>query len=83
MESIANHPASLTSLYRPVPVSTLQSNLAHFYQRTSKFVEEHFQEMVSAQTGQKESASSEETTKDTSKHRMNPTGMGGLLDIYG
>jgi hypothetical protein len=82
MESIANQSAAMTSLYRPIPVSTLQGNLAQYYQRTSKFVDEQFDELVNVpgQEGLKSKSALKDEAKE--KPRLNPSGVGGALDIY-
>ncbi len=80
-EAISNQ-LSTTSLYKPTPASELQSNLAHFYQRTSNFVDEQFEKMIedSDEVIPTTTRRSQESHSDAP--RLNPQGMGTLVDLY-
>ena len=71
-----------TSLYRPAPASSLQNNLAQYYERTSKFVHEKFKEMVSPPNAPEDMSKKMKAMKNEEKPKMNPLGMGSNLDIY-
>ncbi|HOJ61876.1 MAG TPA: hypothetical protein PK878_16455 [bacterium] len=82
LDSISQPAAWSTSLFRPVPVNQLQQNLAQFYERTSSFVQEQFQEMAElAQYGNHSSKTKRESETRTAPPRLNPQGLGTFLDI--
>ena len=83
MDTINNNIPVTTSLYRPTPASSLQGNLAQYYERTSKFVHEKFNEMISPPNAPEDQSVKMKKAKEaTEKTKMNPLGMGSNLDIY-
>jgi len=74
--------AETQSLFRPIPTNRLQSNLAFFYQRTSQFVEDQFQEML-ASNGLEPKTKGKETQEASREEnpRLRPKGIGHLIDI--
>ncbi len=83
LETIAQQSSYANSLFRPVPLSKLQQNLAQFYEKTSNYVNEHFHEMAApgeAGTSSTKKLFSEES--ETSEYpRLNPHGVGQFIDI--
>lgn len=74
-----------TSLFRPVPASELQQNLAEHFQRTADFVDENFQAMreTSAKKVESETPEPESPQKRASlRERIRPVGLGSQLDIF-
>jgi hypothetical protein len=70
------------NLYRPVPVAQLQNNLAQYYERTSNFVDEHFDKLAEIPETLKKSLASAESTEEAQQPRLNPSGMGTRVDLY-
>lgn len=73
------------SLFKPVPASQLQQNLAEHFQRTADFVDENFQEMRDATTQKLESDSPEQEQpqkRASLRERIRPAGLGARLDIF-
>ena len=79
IDSITNNS---TTLYSPVPASELQNNLAHFYQKTSSFVEEQFEKMIEDQNLGSPAKEMRSLDNDEEISRLNPQGMGTLVDLY-
>ena len=83
MEGIRDH-----SLFRPTPLSQLQSNLAGFYSKTSQLVKEKFEDMVSLRSsgmessGESHSAPRARETENAEARLVRAPGMGRLVDIY-
>ncbi|MDP8244793.1 MAG: hypothetical protein P9L94_11970 [Candidatus Hinthialibacter antarcticus] len=74
-----------TSLFRPVPASQLQQNLAEHFQRTADFVDENFQEMREATAKKVESDApklEEPQQRASLRERIRPAGLGAQLDIF-
>lgn len=77
-----------TSLFRPVPPSTLQTNLAQHYQRTSDFVSDRFDDIRSSEGNRTQATSptreSEASERDrtSDSDRIRPYGMGTMVDLY-
>ncbi len=80
-----NHSVKSPSLFRPVPASELQQNLAEHFQRTAEFVDENFQ-AVRNTSAQKASENVTETEpqekRSLLRDRIRPAGLGGRLDIF-
>lgn len=75
------------TLFRPVPPSTLQSNLAQHYQRTSEFVRDSFSQFREgeAASGAPDSTTDSrpgESRRSESDDRIRPYGMGTNVDLY-
>ncbi|MFB3785817.1 MAG: hypothetical protein ACE15F_05550 [bacterium] len=82
LDSISKPTTWSTSLFRPVPVNQLQQNLAQFYERTSSFVQEQFHEMAElSQYGHPPVKHPSEDESRSAAPRLNPQGLGTLLDI--
>lgn len=72
------------SLFRPVPLTSLQQNLAGFYGKTQEFVRERFESIrneVSGTSGRKTNPTTEKNDNETTI-AIRPTGVGELLDMY-
>lgn len=72
------------SLFRPIPLTSLQQNLAGFYGKTQEFVQERFESIrneVSETSGRKTNPTTEKSASD-SNVAIRPTGVGELLDMY-
>lgn len=84
LDPIGNQFTNSTSLYQPVPINKLQQNLSQYYEKTSSFVREHFDQLM--ETGgenlkpQKKLLSVDETGDMQS--RLNPQGIGQYVDIF-
>jgi hypothetical protein len=70
-----------TSLFRPRPVTELQNNLAQFYERTSRFVNDQFSDMMENKSPEMKKTKSQNLPADTEGPRLNPKGMGTIVDI--
>jgi hypothetical protein len=71
------------SLFRPIPIAKLQSDLAGFYSKTSRLVKEKFEDMVQFRTGSdRSSSSSPEETEEQEQETFRVPGLGRLIDIY-
>ena len=70
-----------TSLFRPVPISTLQNNLAEYYQRTADFVGERFHDMISTGDQSRSPSQEKKMKSEGTQHRINPIGLGMRVDI--
>ncbi|MBD3267144.1 hypothetical protein GF373_10785 [bacterium] len=81
MESISNQTPG-TTLFRPTPASTLQNNLAQFYEKTSQFVDEQFRDMSEVPEHPKRSLVQMDVDENSEKPRLNPTGIGAKVDLY-
>ena len=82
LETVNETIAHSTTLFRPVPVSKLQKNLASFYERTSRFVDEQFRELVDGAAPEKSAASAAQTDHQEEVTQLKPPGLGALIDIY-
>ena len=82
LDSISKPTTWSTTLFRPIPVNQLQQNLAQFYERTSSFVQDQFQEMAElSQYGSPPQKTKREEDSRFESPRLNPQGLGTLLDI--
>lgn len=81
LDSVANSPFN-NSIFRPQPLSTLQNNLAQYYERTSEFVDEQFKELAEApgESPRRRNAV-QESERNENLPRLQPKGMGKLVDI--
>ncbi|MBI1387590.1 MAG: hypothetical protein GC154_04000 [bacterium] len=84
LDQVANN-----SLYRPVPSSTLQQNLARYYKRTAEFVNENFHELRNmasdrnpGATDQPQDPQQPAEVSSPFRERVRPVGLGGNLDIF-
>jgi len=83
MEGITDH-----SLFRPTPLSQLQSNLAGFYSKTSQLVKEKFEDMVSLRSSGMEPSNERHSplrgrhAEESESELIRAPGMGRLIDIY-
>ena len=82
VDSIANQINNTNSLYRPVPSNQLQQNLAHFYERTSSFVQDQLNEMFDTNGSEHSQQKNKPSAEEEGHSRLNPRGMGTLIDIY-
>ena len=69
------------SLFRPRPINELQSNLAQFYERTSRFVNEQFKELIDGQGGEPRKGNLQNSPNDESVPRLKPQGIGTIVDL--
>ncbi len=80
--SVSNQLTNSTSLYRPVPMNKLQQNLSEHYQKTSGFINEKFKEMLEMDdAGKSASKRNFSSLEGNDEPRLNPQGMGQLIDI--
>ena len=73
------------ALFKPVPASQLQQNLAEHFQRTADFVDENFQAMRDTTTEKLDSEKPEENQPQRGaslRERIRPAGLGARLDIF-
>lgn len=84
MDAINNQISNSTSLFKPIPPSKLQQNLSQFYQQTSNFVNQEFKELVSLGDSEKIKSSRliAESSDEDESPRLNPIGLGQLIDIH-
>lgn len=71
-----------TNLFRPVPPSTLQSNLAEHYKRTSEFVSDQFEELTGPDQQPQQKSTASNDVLDRNEERVRPMGVGANIDIY-
>ncbi len=81
LETVQSGLSNTASLFRPRPVNELQSNLAQFYERTSEFVDHHFKEMSDATSSEKKNSKLQNGSSEESLPRLNPKGLGLLVDL--
>lgn len=84
IESIIQPTNANNLLYRPIPTNQLQQNLAHFYERTSSFVQDQLNEMFDQRTNESSSnpPRHHQPAAEDGRSKLNPRGMGTLIDIY-
>ena len=82
LDTIGETIPQTTTLFRPVPVNKLQRNLAYFYERTSKFVEEQFKELMESSLPENRKTSDNPSGTSEESSRIKPQGLGTLFDIY-
>lgn len=71
------------SLFRPVPISRLQADLAGFYSKTSRLVKEKFEDMIQFGARRDQTHSPvEEANSNQQAEPIRPSGLGRLIDIY-
>ncbi|MGI6455302.1 MAG: hypothetical protein ACOX5R_06710 [bacterium] len=68
------------TLYRPVSAGSLQGNLAQYYERTAKYVNEQFHELTGTNVKEEHLPDLKQTDISESE-RLQPKGLGTLLDI--
>lgn len=71
-----------TSLFRPEPLNKLQSNLASHYERTSQYVDKQFQEMAEPTETTTQKLLKSKSESEDSIPRLNPIGLGQVVDLY-
>ena len=83
MDAINNQISNSTSLFKPIPPSKLQQNLSQFYQQTSNFVNQEFKELVGMGEPDKVKSSRliNGSDEEDESPRLNPIGLGQLIDI--
>jgi len=79
--SVSNQAANSATLFRPVPMNKLQQNLSQHYQKTSGFINEKFNEMMEADNSSESSTKRIFAPTEGDEPRLNPQGMGQLIDI--
>lgn len=74
------HQPRSASLFRPAPASTLQNNLAEYYQKTADFVDGRYEAMnAEPEAAPRRGRDSEDEEKPAK--RLNPRGLGQLVDM--
>ena len=82
VDTAVNHLSNTTSLFRPVPASRLQSNLAQYYERTSEFVNEQFEKFMDETPSEKKQSRVNTSNDDGEQIKLQPKGIGAHVDLY-
>ncbi len=83
IDSVTNPITNSVSLFRPVPLNKLQQNLSQFYEQTSSYVRDQFEQLntedMDVQYPRKKMFSP--TDSEDESPRLNPQGLGQFIDI--
>lgn len=77
MDSITN-----STLFHPVTMNSLQGDLARYYERTSEYVGEQFQELMTHSVEDPKSKATAQTETKEAKPRLRPKGLGNMIDMF-